>query len=155
MLMNKMMEKINDINELSSNTLFYSPVEIIRNGKGSGSGTGSGENMHTYSVFDLDLTTMLFHFYFLSIFTDLISLQDDIEILQLPLIKLQEKQNEQGDERLFMTKANEVDVLMGNKAELADKIANIIILFTDVISKDKKAINYNYQQFSSTSVLCS
>ena len=102
--------------------------------------------MHTYSVFDLDLTTMLFHFYFLSIFTDLISLQDDNEILQLPLIKLQEKQNKQGDEILFMTKKNEDDVFMGNKAELADKIANIIILFTDVISKDKKAINYNYQQ---------
>ena len=86
---------------------------------------------------------LLHHFYFLSILTDLISLQDDTEILQLPLINLQ---NEQTEETLFRSNEDNLDVMVGNKAELADKIANIIIVFTDVISKDKKAINYNYQQ---------
>ena len=85
----------------------------------------------------------MFHFYFLSILTDLISFQDDTELLQLPLLKTQ---NEQTEETLFMAREDDIDVLIGNKAELADKIANIIIVFTDVICKDKKAINYNYQQ---------
>ena len=161
LLMSKLIEKINDINELSSNTLFYSPVELINKSKSSSQSNSKSKSQsnsnkevnsndakkdtpsYSYSVFDIDLTTMLFHFYFLSILTDLISLQDDTEILQLPLINLQ---NEQTEETLFMSNEDNLDVLVGNKAELADKIANIIIVFTDVISKDKKAINYNYQQ---------
>jgi hypothetical protein len=89
---------------------------------------------------------MLFHFYFLSILTDLITLQDDTEILEQPLLKLKEKQDEENEETLFIDRGDNIDVLMGNKAELADKIANIIIVFSDIVCKDKKAINYNYQQ---------
>jgi hypothetical protein len=159
MLMNKMGEKINDICELSENTLLYSPIEIMNKNK-SKSKTNSdssnsktnesieGEHTHSYSVFDLDLTTMLFNFYFLSIFTDLISLQDDTEILQQPLLKTQENQDEQNEETIFMANEDNIDILVGNKSELADKIANIIIVFTDIVCKDKKAINYNYQQLS-------
>jgi hypothetical protein len=153
MLMSKLIEKINDINELSSNTLFYSPVELMNKSKSNSGNSKSNsansnsndtrENTHSYSVFDIDLTTLLFHFYFLSILTDLISFQDDTELLQVPLLKTQ---NEQTEETLFMAREDDIDVLIGNKAELADKIANIIIVFTDVICKDKKAINYNYQQ---------
>jgi len=181
MLMGKLMEKIKDISELSSSTLFYSPVELMNKGKSKNQSESeskskndseskseskskndseskndsksnsaikskskdSNKPMHSYSVFDIDLTTLLFHFYFLSILTDLISFQDDTELLQLPLLK---SQTEQTEENLFMTKEDASDVLVGNKAELADKIAHIIIVFTDSICVDKKAINYNYQQ---------
>ena len=38
-----------------------------------------------------------------------------------------------------------MDVLSGNQAELNEKIANVIVMFINLICKDKSAIDYNYQ----------
>ena len=86
---------------------------------------------------------MLFKFYVTSVLTDLIAFKDDNTVLQVPLLKLQESSTE--DENLFMDKAADMDVLAGNQTELINKIAKIIVVFTNVICKDKNAIDYNYE----------
>jgi len=162
---NLIMEKLKtmgeDMNELSQNTLLYSPVElkgkVKRNSspveeitKESKTGTVVAKetsSTHKYSAFDLDLTSTLFKFYFLSVMTDLVALENDKDILQLPLLKLQasESGEGEGEDEFFMEKAVEQEVLVGNKAELAEKISNIIVTFTNIICKDKSAIDYNYK----------
>ena len=91
----------------------------------------------------MDLTALLFKFYVTSVLTDLIAFKDDNTVLQVPLLKLQESSTE--DENLFMDKAADMDVLAGNQTELINKIAKIIVVFTNVICKDKNAIDYNYE----------
>jgi hypothetical protein len=97
LLMKKMMVLTSDLNELAQNTLFYAPVELkTKHGENKSGENKSGENKSgenksadanpkepsfKYSAFDLRLTTLLFNFYFLSVLTDLISLQEDKEIL--------------------------------------------------------------------------
>ena len=76
---------------------------------------------------------------------DLIAFQTDQEILGLPLKQLEESSTTEEDEESFMAKANERDILVGNQAGLAEKIASLIVSFTNLICKDKSAINYNYK----------
>ena len=145
LLMKKMMDLTNDVNELAQNTLLYAQVELKtkhgehksgehKSGEHKPSGSSPKEPSFKYSAFDLRLTSLLFNFYFLSVLTDLISLQEDEEILSIPL----------GEESLT-NKTYEADILAGNQAELATKIAAIIAAFTNFISKDKKNIDYNYK----------
>ena len=96
-----------------------------------------------YSAFDLGLTTALFQFYFFSVLSDLISFKEDTDVLQVPLLKLQESSTD--DENLYMNQAVEQDILIGNQAEVAAKIVKIIVSFTNLICIDKGAIDYNYQ----------
>jgi hypothetical protein len=172
MLMEKLQASGADMNELAQNTLLYAPVELkTRNvskasapasansiskaianettAGGSSSVKASSEEKRSafkYSAFDLDLTTALFKFYFLSILTDLVSFQDDKDILQAPLVKLQESSSTEEEESgLFMEKAVELEILIGNKAELIEKIGTLIVSFTNLICKDKSAIDYNYK----------
>jgi hypothetical protein len=160
LIMEKLKSSGEDMNELAQNTLLYAPVEMKgRRGEKKEAKTekdksaspkvgspkvGSPKVDYKYSAFDLDLTTALFKFYFLSILTDLVGLQADQEILQVPLIKLQESSTDT-DETLFMEKAVEMEVLVGNEAELAEKICNIIVTFTNLLGKDKNVIDYNYK----------
>jgi hypothetical protein len=146
-LMEKMLETTNDVNALAQNTLFYAPVDMKTKPKQSESDKKSNESEKKeenfkYSIFDLDLTTLLFKFYFFTALMDLIAFQNDKEILSLPLKQLEASEE---DEELFMTKANEMDILSGNQTELAEKIASLILAFTNLICKDKNAINYNYK----------
>jgi hypothetical protein len=76
------------------------------------------------------------------VLTDLISLQKDKEILSLPLKQLAEAEEEEED---FMKNANERDILAGNQLELANKIATIIVSFTNFICSEKNVIDYNYK----------
>jgi hypothetical protein len=157
LLMRKMLLITSDVNALAQNTIFYAPIgmqghkaqqQARKSSDGDASaGGGSSERQQEhlekvkYSVFDQDLTTMLFKFYFLNVLTDLISLQADREILQLPLTQLESTV----DEEDFLTKANDMDILAGNQEELAEKIASVIVVFTNLICKDKSAIDYNYK----------
>lgn len=149
LLMRKMIEITSDINELAQNTLCYAPVELKTKQKTpekgaspeKGTSPEKGASSVKYSAFDLNLTTLLFKFYFLNVLTDLMALQNDKEILGLPLKKLEEEEEEEE----FMTKANEREMLAGNKTDLAEKIAKIIVSFTNFICHDKSAIDYNYK----------
>jgi hypothetical protein len=112
----------------------------------SGNKRSSDSKKHTsfkYSVFDLDLTTLLFKFYYLNVLTDLISLQTDKDILQLPMRELEEASPMDEDD--LISKSLEQDILLGNQTELSEKIANIIVTFTNLVCKDKTVIDYNYK----------
>jgi hypothetical protein len=154
LLLEKMIGLTSDVNALAQNTLCYAPVDLKgkprpqeqkeQEGKKPDEQKSSSiekEPKYKYSAFDIDLTALLFNFYFLNALTDLISLQNDKEILGLPLKTLEEEE----DEESFMNKANEMELLAGNQAELAEKIASLIVVFTNLICKDKKAIDYNYK----------
>jgi hypothetical protein len=144
LLMEKMTASVSDLNDLAQNTLFYTPVEIKAKGKPTSPSDKEHSETYRYSAFDLDLTTYLFKFYFFSVLTDLIAFQTDAEILQLPLTELQASSTT-SDEQTFMERANQMDILGGNEAELAEKIMNVMVIFVNLICKDKKAINYNYK----------
>ena len=160
MLLEKLTHLSKNIYELAQNTLLYTPVEIkSKRGttpaqaeeKNAPTGTGttstgttsttssSKRNTFKYSAFDVDLTTLLFRFYFYSVLTDLISLQTDQDILHSHLLE-----SETDDEALFALEEDQ-EVLLGNQVQLAEKIASIIVTFTNLICKDKNAINYNYK----------
>jgi hypothetical protein len=160
LLMRKMIEMTGDINALAQNTLCYAPVELRTKEKQTQAQTQSQTQAQTqaqtqsqtaspkekttsfkYSAFDLELTTLLFNFYFLNVLTDLISLQTDKELLGLPLQQLEEESSSDS----FMTQAYEQDILVGNQTELAEKIATLIVSFTNLICKDKSVIDYNYK----------
>jgi hypothetical protein len=137
LLMEKMLEVTSDVNALAQNTLCYAPVEL-KTKQPAGSAEKKAEK---YSAFDLDLTTLLFKFYFFNVLADLIALQNDTEILGLPLKNLDAEEEEES----FLSKANERDILIGNKTELGEKIAALIVVFTNFICQDKSAIDYNYK----------
>ncbi len=143
MLLEKMIELTSDINELAQNTLSYAPVEL-KTKQASANANASADKIPTfkYSAFDLNLTALLFKFYFLNVLSDLIALQTNKDILRIPLKQLEE---EEEDEEAFITKANERDILAGNQAELGEKISAIIVSFTNFICKDKKDIDQNYK----------
>jgi hypothetical protein len=158
LVLEKMRDMTSDVNDLAQNTLFYAPVEIkgkqsaseaarasAREADGARASDGAKDMTFKYSAFDLDLTTLLFQFYFFSALMDLIAFQTDQEILGLPLKQLEESSTTEEDEESFMAKANERDILVGNQAGLAEKIASLIVSFTNLICKDKSAINYNYK----------
>jgi len=146
LLMKKMVDVTSDINDLAQNTLCYAPVELKTKPK-SNDPVKSGEKeeeKYKYSAFDLDLTALLFKFYFFNVLTDLIALQEDKDLLSLPL-KDVKKNEDEDEEESFMTKTNQMNILAGNEGELAEKIAAIIVTFTNFICKDKTAIDYNYK----------
>jgi hypothetical protein len=163
LLMKKMIDLTNDVNALAQNTLCYAPVELKtkRNSptnanapeKPSPERSSTPEKQTApafkYSAFDIDLTTLLFRFYFLTVLTDLISLQTDKDLLSLPLQEGEGEgagAEESESERSFVTnKAYEKDILIGNQSELGEKIATIIVSFTNFICKEKKKIDHNYK----------
>ena len=173
MIMEKMISMSTDMNDLAQNTLFYSPVELITKeasastahgtaahakeasassasaSSASASSSSSSSKKHAsfkYSVFDLDLTTLLFKFYYLNVLTDLISLQTDKDILQVPMREVEQASSSSRDEDdLILAATFEKDILLGNQTELSEKIANIIVTFTNLVCKDKNAIDYNYK----------
>jgi hypothetical protein len=105
-----------------------------------------------YSVFDRRLTIMLFKFYFYSVFTDIISLKDDDEILIKTVSKPLYDEDE-STEILSVDAVNEKDngdinvleIIRGEKKELSSKIANILVTFSTILCNDKRVIDYNYK----------
>ena len=157
LLLEKFMPLVDSMEQLAHNTLFYTPVEL-QTGKGKHSSTSRSSSTSTstssetssvkYSAFDLDLTALLFRFYFSSVFTDLISLQNDEDILQMPLNAGQNADADadaEDEDELFSDKTINSDILEGNKSVLAEKITNIIITLTTMVCNDKNILNHNYK----------
>jgi hypothetical protein len=116
LVMQKIKRVTRDTELLAKHTLFFAPMQV-------------GPDKYIYSVFDRRLSIMLFKFYFYSVFTDIISFKDDDEIL----LKMQ------------TSSVDELEIIRGNKIEFADKIANVLVTFVDILCNDKKVIDYNYK----------
>jgi hypothetical protein len=139
-IMRKLMNLSKDIELLANNTFFNTPLNI-------------GDQKYMYSIFDRRLTMMLFKFYFYSILTTLISLRDDSEVALKNIYKAVDARISSIDDELMSIQnasdlatgnMSELDIVMGDKKELSDKIAMILTSFMSVIDVDKKSIDFNY-----------
>jgi hypothetical protein len=139
-IMRKLMNLSKDIELLANNTFFNTPLNV-------------GDQKYMYSIFDRRLTMMLFKFYFYSILTTLISLRDDSEVAFKNIYKEVDAGISNIDDELMSIQnaadlatgnMSELDIVMGDKKELSDKIAMILTSFMSVIDVDKKSIDFNY-----------
>jgi len=132
---------------LAKNTLFFAPIQV-------------DVNKHMYSLFDRRLVVMLFKFYFYSVFIDIISLKDDDEILSSTIVtanaSVSAGDNVSGDTENDLLSVDattdrnngmldEVEIRLGNKLEISEKIAKLLINFSTIICNNKKVIDYNYK----------
>jgi hypothetical protein len=137
--MKKMIRLTRDTEILARNTLFFAPIQV-------------DTDKYMYSVFDRRLTIMLFKFYFYSVFTDIISLKDDDEILLKTVIKPVSSEEDIGDISsvdAVNDKNNgdisELEIIRGEKKEFSSKIANLLVTFSTILCNDKRVIDYNYK----------
>ena len=141
MVMRKTKQMTRDMEQLAQNTLFFAPIQLA-------------PSEYMYSVFDRRLTMLLFKFYFYNVLTDIISLKNDDEILLKTV--LNELEDVDDENELLSTDARferqngtaglmEMEIIQGNKKELAEKIANIVVTFATILCKDKAVIDYSYK----------
>ena len=140
-IMRKLMNLSKDIELLANNTFFNTPLNL-------------GDQKYMYSIFDRRLTMMLFKFYLYTILTTLISLRDDSEVALKNVYKAVDARISNIDDELMSIQhasdlatgnMSELEIVMGDKKELSDKIAMILTSFMSVIDVDKKAIDFNYK----------
>jgi len=141
----KILTMTRDMDLLVNNTMFYSPVKI-------------GEDKYIYSVFDRRLIMLLFKFYFYNTFTDILSLKEDTDILLKTTIKpltsrivsdqitdsIQSQEPITNDIDIESNDISELEIVLGEKMELTDKLVKLIVAFTGIIYIDKKTIDFNY-----------
>ena len=139
-IVQKLMNLSKDIELLANNTFFNTPLNV-------------GEQKYMYSIFDRRLTMMLFKFYFYTILTTLISLRDDSEVALKNIYKAVDARISNIDDELMSIQRaseletgniSELEIVLGDKKELSDKIAMILTSFMSVVDVDKKAIDFNY-----------
>ena len=145
MVSKKILTMTRDMELIINNTMFYSPVKI-------------SEDKYMYSVFDRRLTILLFKFYFYNTYTNIISLKDDTDILLKTTVKsltsrivsdqitdaIQSQEPITNDIDIESSDISELEIVMGEKMELTDKLVNLIAAFTGIIYIDKKTIDFNY-----------
>jgi hypothetical protein len=143
------MQLTKDLEVLAKLTEYYAPLKI-----GTGTETGTGTEKYIYSTMERRLVIRLFKFYFYSTLTDLVNLKDDDEIL----IKKQPKQPSEledlGESDLTTTEnafaalngdLTELEIIQGERKDIAEKIAKLLNTFVGIICNDKKVVNYNYK----------
>ena len=140
-IMRKLMNLSKDIELLANNTFFNTPINV-------------GEQKYMYSIFDRRLTMMLFKFYFYTILTTIISLRDDSEVALKNVYKdVDARMSSIDDELMSIQHASdletgnmsELEIVIGDKKELSDKIVMILTSFMTIVGVDKKAIDFNYK----------
>lgn len=140
------------IYKLAEHTFFLSP--IIR------------ENKEIYSIFDKRMISLIFNYYLLKVlitYIELINYKDSDLISGLNPIEQSSrsdfpfaKGNKGKDYEELLTEVqneedangeiNELEILMGEKKQLAENISDLLVVFVDMIGNEKKTINYNYEK---------
>ena len=139
LVMEKLKQKTRDTDLLAKNTLFFAPIQL-------------DANKYMYSLFDRRLVIMLFKYYYLTVFTDLITLKDEDEIL-LRTVERPSEEEDSEDELLSVDATNdrsngrldEIEIIQGNKQEVSKEIASVVIAFASILCANKDVIDYNYQ----------
>ena len=142
----KYMQMTKDFEILAKLTEYYAPLKI-------------GEDKYIYSTMERRLVVRLFKFYFYSTLMDLVGLKNDDEVL----LRQQPKQTSLGageeeedlgasaltsSEQAFASQngdLTELEIIQGEKKDIAEKIAKLLNAFIGIICNDKKVVNYNYQ----------
>ncbi len=118
LLFNKIIPKLNIINELAQNTYFYSST--------------FDNDTHFFSIFNNDICEHLFIFYFYSIIIQFINILDDEELYNI------EYSSEEDEDDLSY-------VISSEKSSLNKNVANLILAIIKIICNDKDKINYSYE----------
>jgi hypothetical protein len=123
------------INKFAEKTPFFSP--IIR------------DNNEIYSTFDKRMTSLIYKYYFFKVLNSYIELVNDKELLTIEKLKKVEyeeiltevelEESETGD-------ISELEILRGEKKEIATTIAELLNSFVSIIRDEKKTINYNHDK---------
>lgn len=131
--------------KLAKHTPFFSP--IMR------------ENKEIYSIFEKRMVSLIFNYYLLKVLITYIELINykDSELLSgspLPDNPFKEKRGKQYEE--IMTEVeieedaygeiSELEILRGEKKQIAENISELLVTFIDMIGDEKKTINYNYEK---------
>jgi hypothetical protein len=137
-ILQKYMLLTRDTEILAKLTEFYAPIKMR-------------EEKYIYSTMERRLVVRLFKFYFYSTLLDLISLKEDDDILLRRVAKtspLEDADDLMSTARAFDAQngdLTELDIVSGEKKDIAEKIAKLLKAFMGIICQDKKIINYNYK----------
>ena len=135
LILNVIHSKTLYIYNLAKHTPFFSP--ILR------------DNKDIYSIFDKRMVSLMFNYYFLKIFVTYIELTNNKELMNVEKLKdiefeeimteVELQENATGD-------ISEIEVLRGEKKELAESISDLLIAYLTMIKNEKKTINYNHEK---------
>jgi hypothetical protein len=138
------------IYQLAEHTPFFSP--IMR------------ENKEIYSIFDKRMLSLMFNYYLLKVlitYIELINSRDDLPPLTSTSSEEElsgvSKQGKRGkDYEDIMTEVeleeditgeiSELEILRGERKQIAEDISDLLISFVEMINDEKKTINYNYEK---------
>ena len=126
-----------DLLNLASNTVFMSPVYV------------NGVLIET--IFDKQMVQLLFRFYLLSLFIDMIELIDREDLynerVERPSNPMLAARIEQVDVVLRDGEAAPLlEIMAGDKKKMAEKVAGLLSAIMQVTCLDKSAIDYNYPE---------
>jgi len=124
---------MNDIYTLALNTPFLSP--ILNNKK------------KIYSIFERRMAGLLFSYYLLTVLKRYIILSNKVSDVSM---KIKENVSVDTNEILLEEpkEISEMEIVIGNKKDLSEKVANLLYTFIMMINENKTVINFNYEQIS-------
>ena len=146
-ILQKYMQLTRDTDTLAKLTEYYAPLQL-------------GPEKYIYSTMERRLVIRLFKFYFYSTLTDLMDLKDDDDVLirratKKPNTTTKADEEEDLGESELTTPHNafaaqngnllELEIIQGEKKEVAEKVAKLLQAFVGIICNDKKVVNYNYK----------
>ena len=107
------------------------------------------DNKEIYSIFDKRMNMLIFNYYLLKVLITYIESTYDKDLLVVE--KLKDKEFEQIMTEVEIQESNtgditEIEILRGEKKELAETISELLIAFITIIKDEKKSINYNYEK---------
>ena len=146
-ILQKYMRLSRDSEILAKLTEYYAPLNISTDQE-----PGQVQQKYLYSSMERRLVIRLFKYYFYSTLTDLLNLKDDDEILITRQPKFASADLGESDlttsENAFAEQngdVTELEIVTGERKEVADKIAKLLNAFVGIICNDKKVVNYNYK----------
>ena len=132
-LLNKVQTNMQDLYMLAFNTPFFAEIN-----------KKDGTKIH--SIFDNRTSTLLFRYYFLKMLTEYIALKDDTSIIVKEVIPKEEESDiissVVADEEATGT-ITAIEIVRGEKKVLGQKLAQLLVVFLDILRGTKKSINYN------------
>jgi len=144
-ILRKYVQLTRDTDTLAKLTEYYAPLQL-------------GPDKYIYSTMERRLVIRLFKFYFYSTLTDLMTLKDDDEVLIQRRTKkptnVEDDEDDLGESELTTPKNAfamqngdllELEIIQGERKEVAEKVAKLLNAFVGIICNDKKVVNYNYK----------
>jgi len=132
-LLAKIQSNMKDFYKLVDMTYFFSNIHTM-----------DGKIIH--SILDNKTSKLMFTYYFLSSINEIIRLKDDDSILTREVLPRQDVNNIISSVQLNEDATGlvtEIEMVRGEKKNISEKIADLVIQFITIIDNDKQTINMN------------